>query len=151
MDENQTKIIDAIQEAKDLISEAEGWIQATSDDVQRILRNKDTAVEHTIPIDEEGKIFIKMWIKEIPITEQLDLLELFMSFDKKGETKLKWKQYYAHVFSRMVVKTEPSFKWKDARFFNKKFLKILMDYLPNPFEEDKVVPGQISETTRKNS
>lgn len=146
MDEEQQEII----EAKELISEAEGWTPATSQDVEKYLGTPVTAIEHKVPIDEEAKIFITIWIKELPITEQLDMLELFMTFDKKGEARLKWKKYYAHAFTRMVTKTEPSFRWKEARFFNKKFMKIIMEYLPNPFEDDNLSPGGIDEDTRKN-
>lgn len=157
--ETAKEIKDVLDEAKEVlaeskllleISEEAGWKKANSEDVQRLLKNVDTAVEHKISIDEEGKLFITLWIKELPITQQLDMMELFMTFDKKGEAKLKWRQYYAHAYTQMVVKTEPVIKWKEARFFNKKFLKILMDYLPNPFEDEKMTPGQIDEDTQKN-
>lgn len=142
--------LDRTIEALDEISEQSGWKPASSADVERLLRTDPTPVEHKVPIDEEGKIFITLWIKELPITEQLDMLELFMTFDKAGNTRLKWKQYYAHAYTRMVVRTEPTIKWREARFFNKKFMNILMEYLPNPFEDDKVVPGHIDEDTQKN-
>ncbi len=130
--------------------ESTGWKQASPEDVQRLLGTSPEAVPHKISIDDEGKIFITLWIRELPITEQLDMLELFMTFDKKGEAKLKWRQYYAHAYTRMVKKTSPSMKWREARFYNKKFMRILMEYLPNPFEEENVSPGHISEDQKKN-
>lgn len=149
---NETEEEDILDEEEEIeVDESKGWTQASSDDVKRLLGVSLTSDEHKVSIDDEGKIFITLFIKEIPITEQLDMLELFMTFDKKGEAKLKWRQYYAHAYTRMVEKTIPTIKWKQARFYNKKFLKILMEYLPNPFEDEKIAPGGIDGDTRKNS
>lgn len=145
MDETDEEIL----EPEIIIDESTGWKKATSDDVKRLLRNVETAIPHKISIDDEGKLFITLWIKELPIHEQLDMFELFMVFDKTG-ARLKWRQYYASAYTRMVTKTEPPIKWKDARYYNKKFMKILMEYLPNPFEDEKLSPGGIDEDTRKN-
>ena len=149
LDEIEEDILNEDEEIE--VDESKGWKQANSADVERLLNVSPKSVEHKVPIDDEGKIFITLFIRDLPITEQLDMLELFMTFDKKGEAKLKWRQYYAHAYIRMVEKSIPNIKWKQARFYNKKFLKVLMDYLPNPFEDEKIVPGGIDGDTRKNS
>lgn len=128
------------------------WKVASLDEAEAILRNKDTLEEEIVPIDFENELVIKLYIKELPVNEQLRLLETFMTFDKKtGDAKLKWLPYYAAVYTKMVKKTEPHITWKQARFYNKIFMRILMKYLPNPMEMTGDDVSGIPEQQRKNS
>jgi hypothetical protein len=51
----------------------------------------------------------------------------------------------------MVKNSEPKITWKEARLYGKKFLAILMNYLPHPFEVAMEGPGGITEIEEKNS
>lgn len=126
------------------------WTQATREDLN-VLRIKTDPDEVIVPIDPVKKKFITLWIRELPIDEQLKLLEVFFAFDSKtGDAKLKWLAYYRNCYIKMVKKSEPNIPWKEARFFNKKFMKVLMKYLPNPLDLSDSQIGGISEKTAKN-
>ena len=127
------------------------WKVASLGEAEAILRNTDMLEEHIVPIDHKNELVIKLYVRELPVNEQLRLLETFMTFDKKtGDAKLKWLPYYAEIYTKMVKKTEPPITWKQARFYNKIFMRILMKYLPNPMEMTGDDVSGISDMERKN-
>ena len=127
------------------------WEQATHDDL-KVLEIPQEPEKIFVPIDYEKKKYVTLWIRELDIDSQLRLLEQFFTYDSKtNEAKFKWLPYYRTIYMQMVKKTEPRIEWKQARRYGKKFLAVLMKYLPSPFEMALEGPGGISEFEEKNS
>lgn len=151
-EEEITDELDDEPEPEEEVIDYSNWNLASLKQAEAVFRIVDTPEEVIVPIDFEKKLFIKLYIRELPIDEQLRLLETFMTFDKKtGNAKLQWLPYYRSIYPKMVKKTEPPITWKQARFYNKKFMAILLEHLPNPMEMTGEEISGISEKDQKNS
>lgn len=137
-------------EEKQVEVDPDTWKLGTIKDVQKAFGTPKVEEEYLIPLDEENETYMKMYVIQLPLHEQLDLLERFMTFGKKGEAKLKWRQYYASAYTKMVVRTEPPIPWKKGRFYNNKFMSVLRELLPYPMDIESNASG-IKTKTRKNS
>lgn len=112
-----------------------------------ILRTPTTTTEIKVPIDFIKKKFILFYIRELTVEEQLKMREEFYQFDQKsGKLTMNFLNYYRNIFRKMVKSSKPKIDWKDARFYNKKFMRIVQTYLPSPFEIEDI----ISENEEKN-
>lgn len=141
---------DEIEEEEEEELDMSDWDQASYEDLQ-ILRISREPEEVKVPIDFENKKYITLYISELPIEDQLTLMEEFITFDSKtNEAKIKFLQYYRKAWVRMVKRSKPPIKWNRAKQYGSKFLSILFDYLPNPFEALAEGAGGISEKEEKN-
>lgn len=112
-----------------------------------ILRTPETLQEIRIPIDYQKKKFVTFYIRELTTEEQLKMMEEFYQYHQKsGKATMNFLNFYRSIFRKMVKSTRPKIDWRDARFFNKRFLKILMEYLPSPFDLD----SKLDENEAKN-
>lgn len=126
------------------------WEQAGYEDLNK-LRISREAEKVKVPIDFENKKYVTLFISELPIEDQLTLMEEFITFDSKtNEVKIKFLAYYRKAWAKMVKRSKPPIKWNRAKGYGSKFLSILFDYLPNPFEALSEGPGGISEKDEKN-
>lgn len=126
------------------------WEEANPEDLQ-ILRVRREAEKVLVPLDFENKKYITLFITELPIEDQLTLMEEFITFDSKtNEAKIKFLAYYRKAWRRMVRHSQPKITWNRAKNYGTKFTSILFNYLPNPFEALGEGPGGISEKEEKN-
>lgn len=125
----------------------DGWSEAKEKDLD-ILRTPIKTKSIKIPIDFKKKKYITFHIRELTTDEQLRMMEEFYQFDQKsGKASMKFLDFYRGVFTKMVKKTSPRITWKDGRLYNKRFVRILMKYLPSPFDLD----SSLDENESKNS
>lgn len=113
-----------------------------------ILKTPLATQEIRIPIDFVKKKYVTFYIRELTTEEQLKMMEEFYQYHQKsGKATMNFLNFYRTIFRKMVKSTRPKMDWRDTRLYNKKFLKILMEYLPSPFDMD----SKLDESESKNS
>lgn len=147
---SEETIREEIEEKKEeKIDWDDGWSLAEggkSHDLD-ILKTPLQTTELKIPIDFENKKFVVFHIRELTTEEQLRMMEEFYQFHQKtGKATMNFLNFYRSIFRKMVKQTKPRIDWRDARLYNKRFLKILMNYLPSPFD----IESSLDETETKN-
>lgn len=149
----EESIREELEEKEEITKEIDwddGWSEAKggpkSHDLD-ILKTPLSTKEIRIPFDFVKKKWITFHIRELTTEEQLRMMEEFYQYNQKtGNATMNFLNFYRSIFRKMVKKTSPNIDWRDGRLYNKRFLSILMKYLPSPFE----LEGKLDESETKN-
>ena len=150
---------ETLREEEEVIEEQEidwddGWTLAKDgkkSDLD-VLRTPLKTTEIKIPIDFKRKKFMIFYIRELTTEEQLKMMEEFYQFHQKtGKATMNFLNFYRSIFRSMVKETKPRITWRDGRLYNKRFLSILMNYLPSPFELESTIDENESKNLKQLS
>ncbi len=148
-DEEDEEDEDQDEEAPEVI-DFSNWEKASYEDLA-ILRVPQEPTKVKVPIDPVKKKYVILAIQELTIEDQLRLMEDFFSVDSKSKSvKFNLLAYYKTTWIKTVKGSDPRITWKQAKYYGKRFLQILMDYLPNPFDLLDEGPAGLTELETKN-
>lgn len=133
------------QAKKEIKVDEDEWSLADEDDIKEIRVRKISKV-YLVPLDLEKQTYVKLFMRDASVEEQMAITEALLAFDEKKGLRLDMRSYYKLIWNRLVTKTIPPIKFNEVRFFETKFGNRLLKYLPNPIE---LLGEQFSGVTRE--
>ncbi len=109
------------------------WEVASIKDLD-VLRIPVTPQEIIVPINYLERKMVKLYIREPTIKQKFDLISKFYNPTAKDGKSMDFYEFYKNAWILMVQNSEPLIKWKQAKYYNKIFMGILLKRLPNPLD-----------------
>lgn len=115
------------------IEDYSDWDVASIKDLD-VLRIPTTPQEIIVPIDYKERKIVKLYIREPTIKQKFDLISKFYNPTSKDGKQMDFYEFYKNAWILMVVDSAPRIRWKQAKYYNKIFMGILLKRLPNPLD-----------------
>lgn len=115
------------------IEDYSDWEVASIKDLD-ILRIPTTPQEIIVPINYKERKMVKLYIREPTIKQKFDLISKFYNPTAKDGKSMDFYEFYKNAWILMVVDSAPRIRWKQAKYYNKIFMGILLKRLPNPLD-----------------